>query len=468
MAIHSIEQGEMQLAVPIGQAGTGKQLTHILALKTSPGWNVAEGSIAEWRFQGVMEKDGQVLLYGPPVGGVVLESVIGLPLPSAIPYLARLVEALQVLRDRQVPSFPFALDSVLFPRAGGVVFLPPEVFREIRAVRTFESTRDCFEVLNHPDRSGEALASFAIAAILYRVSTGRFPFTGDTAEEIHEQVRKLQVVPPDDLSPGLDPEVSAMVMAGLGRSRRAPAGLGEWFASLADWEKRAILRHPTTEERERALRESGSRRQVSEKSFHRRLFWEKNWKIVAIVAAAVICVGVVLGSIVRNVTAPRPTKGFPPEKVVETFYAGMNSLDHTAMQACVVGAAGQGEINETITLFVTSRVVMGYEGKANIVSAAEWDSQGRPKLDPGVNVYGVTGLSLTREQGGDSTPVFLARYEKWSPASAPDTGKMPSGDEQPRTQEQRIVDRVLLKKDRADWVIYKIERLQSEQVPLPP
>ena len=48
---------------------------------------------------------------------------------------------------------------------------------------------------------------------------------------------------------------------------------------------------------------------------------------------------------VKNVLAPRVTRGYAPDKVVQTFYTSMNTLDHSTMQACVVGGAGGGEIN---------------------------------------------------------------------------------------------------------------------------
>ena len=102
----------------------------------------------------------------------------------------------------------------------------------------------------------------------------------------------------------------------------------------------------------------------------------------------------------KNVLAPRVTHGYTARRVAETFYASMNTLDQAAMQACVTGRAGKGEIDEAMTLYVTSRVTQGYEGHSNIINAAEWDKAGRPPIVPPMTLYGVTGLSVTAEKGG--------------------------------------------------------------------
>ena len=62
--------------------------------------------------------------------------------------------------------------------------------------------------------------------------------------------------------------------------------------------------------------------------------------MAAVVAAAAIAAGALAGTVLKNVLAPRVTRGYAPDKVVQTFYTSMNTLDHSTMQACVVGGAG--------------------------------------------------------------------------------------------------------------------------------
>jgi hypothetical protein len=461
-----MDQGKRHLAVAVGTSTQGTALTRILALRSSPGWIVRGPEISEWRFEGVKEQEGTLYLYGPFESGMLLSEVLSLPLARALPFVARLANALSLLSDRKPGWFPLQADAILFTDTEAVLFLPPEIHREIRDLRTFEANRDTFESINHPDLRGELLAAFEIASILYRVVTGRFAITGPDAEEIHEQARKLAIIPPGRLVPELSPEVSDLIMAGLGRGRSGLVTLQEWSKKLAAWQSGEIFRTISVEEKARLLSDAETREINSTRSFRRRKFWEKNWKVVAVAAAGVIVLGAVFGTIISNALAPRVTRGFAPQKVVETFYTSMNSLDHMTMQACVISRAGQGEINEATTLYVTSRVTQGYEGRSNIVSASEWDKGGRPVLTSPQMLYGVTGFSMSQEKGLPA-PVFLVHYDKWNPASPPDTGKMPSLDAIPQSEGHHVVDRVWLKQDKGDWVIDKIDRLSADILPAP-
>jgi hypothetical protein len=458
-----VEQGVRHLALLVGRAGKSGSLGRILALKGSPGWLVGE-TIREWRFEGVTQKGTDLLLYGSFVPGRPLDSILDLPLAEALPYLSRLVEALVRVSEKAVPPFSLQADAILFTDDGGTLFLPPELFREVRGQRTYQANKDAYEAINHPDLKGEALLSFSIAALLYRVITKRFPFTGASAEDIHEQARKLELAAPDRLAPELIPEISSLVMAGLGRANRAQVTLREWAAALRGLQGRELYRSIEPDERERVLRETEAEQEGSDKKFRRSVFWRKNWKLIAVVAAVVIAVGLGAGSILSNVLAPRPTHGFAPRKVVETFYLAMNSLNTTLMEACVVNKAGRAETGEVTNLYVISRVTTAYEGRASIVPADEWDRNGRPALDPALTVYGVTGLSIV-EEAGEPAPVFRVDYEKWAPARSPDDDASPSSPPTgPRFEGRKIADRVSLRQDKGDWVIFSIERISSDPI----
>ncbi len=460
------DAGELHLAVTLGTATRGSALTRILALRGSPGWIAGPAGIREWRYEGVIEREGTVSLIGPHVPGVSLEKALTLPAGEALPLIAHLVRALLQLSQSRAGWFAVQSDSVICTDDGGVLFLPPVLDRELRDLRTFEANRETFESLNHPDLRGEALAAFTAAAVLYRVFTGRFPFGGADPEELHSQVRNLEIQSPSSLVPGLDGEASDLVMAGLGRSRRGPATLSQISEGLDRWKAHELVQPLSDGQRQTALRAAESREQSAGRSFRRRRFWQRNWRFAAIVAAAAILLGAVGGTILKNVLAPRVTRSFSPSRVVETFYSSMNTLDHTTMQACVVGSAGRGEIDEVTTLYVTSRVTQGYEGRSSIVSAADWDTAGRPPLVPPSSLYGVTGLSVNEEKGAPA-PVFLVRYEKWNPAPPPDTVGGSAVDYIPQSEGHAVTDRVWMKLDKGDWVISQIDRVGKTDLPAP-
>jgi hypothetical protein len=449
------------LAMPLGEKAPGRSLSKVTALSGTPGWIVTGNRIAEWRFDGFLEKDGTTYLCGPYVPGRSLESIVPLPLKEALPFVARLSAALALLSERQIPLFPLQTDSVWFCGDGGVLFFPPDVVREVRGLRTAEANLDAFEAVNHPDLKGEELASYSIAAIFYRVSTGSFPFAGSSAELIHEEARKRAILPPDKAVPGLSAELSELIMSGLGRGRDR-IGLQVWKEKTEAWMGVELFTEPSAEEKARILREAAAERSRTNRRFKRSVFFEKNRIRIAIAAVIFVAVCVGAGYMIKNALAPRVTHGLSPADVVRLYYTSMNTFDHDTMSVCVIGKAGQEDITETMNVYILSRITLGYEGKSNIAGAAEWDKAGRPELPPTMGVYGVTGLAVTQEKG-EPEPVLTARYVKWRPVSkdlpADPNAPSPPG---PSFEGRTVTDRLTMAQDRGDWVIKKLERLTDE------
>ena len=310
------DAGKPHLAVTLGTGQRGAALTRILALKGSPGWIAGASGVGEWHYEGVIEREGTVSLVGPYVPGVTLEKALSFPVAEALPLIARLVSALLQLSESRAGWFAVQSDLVIFTDDGSVLFLPPVLDREVRDLRTFEANRETFESLNHPDLRGEARAAFTAAAALFRIFTGRFPFWGADPEEMHSQVRNLEIQSPSSLAPGLDAEVSDLVMAGLGRGRQGPATLSRISEGLARWKAGELVRPLSDGERQAALLAAESREQSAGRSFRRRRFWQRNWRFAAIAAAVAILVGALGGTILKNVLAPRVTRGFSPREVV--------------------------------------------------------------------------------------------------------------------------------------------------------
>jgi hypothetical protein len=217
-------------------------------------------------------------------------------------------------------------------------------------------------------------------------------------------------------------------------------------------------------EREQILQRARKEEEKIGRAYRRKVFWQKHWKTVGIVAVAVVVVGGLAGSLLKNILAPRETRGFSPEQVVEAFYQSMNDLNHTLMEDCVVEGAGKQTIREVVNIYVLSRVSLGYEGRSHVIDADEWDAQGRPELSPPETVYGATDLVVLQERG-EPEPVFQVSYTKWMPEPGQDPGADSAGStglsemEGPRFTGLEITERVYLKLDRNDWVIYRFEPL---------
>jgi hypothetical protein len=212
-------------------------------------------------------------------------------------------------------------------------------------------------------------------------------------------------------------------------------------------------------ERQTLLAKAQEHKEKASRSFRSSVFFEKNGRIILVGLAALVVVAAVATSILRNVLAPRVTAGFSAQQVVEAFYKSIGPLDHATMEDCVVDGAGKTEINEAINLFVISRQTIAYEGKSYIVDATEWEAKGRKPVASPSFVHGVAGLQLTRERG-EPEPVFVASYERYARAfedQAIETAPAVNG--------RKVTDRLYLRQDKADWVIFRIARLRSEPLP---
>ena len=164
--------------------------------------------------------------------------------------------------------------------------------RELRDLRPFAAIRETYECLNHPDLRGPARAAFSFSACLFRITTGRFPFSGNDAGDLHEQVRNLEIQPPASLVPGLDQDVSDTIMAGLGRGTRGTVSPAEIEQALRRWEGRDLVHALSDKMRQSALAAAGAQEASAERSFRRRRFWRKNWRMAAIIAGAAVLAGI--------------------------------------------------------------------------------------------------------------------------------------------------------------------------------
>ena len=459
-------EGSTKLAIPTGIKGNEFAITRLLAIKNQPGWVVSNGEVREWKFQGFTERDNAVFLYGENFTGITLYEILETLPKDGFYRFKQLVNSLFTLKSNGITPFEIYSDAIIFNEEGSVLFLPPVLMKNINGTRPLPFKIESYEILNNPDLKGEKRLCHSLAIMLYRILTEQFPFQGKSEEEIHDQMRNMDILQPNLIVPELSEEVSQWIYRNLTNKSEDSAGidLNAWYENMKKWKRENLYREITMEERRQLLESAEEKRKKAEKTYRRRVFWERNWKTVLIVSLIVIISGAVLGSILKNVFSPRKTRGFSPIQVVEAFYDSLNKLDTITLEDCVIGDAGKQEKNEVTNLYVISRVSMGYEGKSHIIPAPAWEKAGRPELKPPNAVYGVLNLKIQRISS-EPKPVFLATYEKWLPLSKEEI-KGEEGREAGKNQPDRgytgyrVKDRLFLKKDRGDWVIFRIERLE--------
>ncbi len=477
-------KGKEVLAIGTGITGNEFALTRLTALKKEPGWIVQEDSIEEWRIDGFMEQEGEIFLYGPSFKGKTLFEVLEnsdeslhdetseisnpktfSPKDSILNKIKLLLNAILKLREKNLEIPRIYSDGVLFSDNGSILFLPFNLIKNINATRPIAFKVETYDYINNPSLDGEEAICFTIGVCLYRALTSLFPYEGKTEEEVHDKIRNLKILPPHLRTPGLKKDVSKYVLKLINiENEQSKISLTECYSTINSWDSKTIVEKISEEQKNRIGEEAKRTQEKNYKTFKRKLFWQRNRKTIAIATVIVIIVGTISGSILKNVLAPRKTRGFKPYKVAETFYESMNNLDTQMIQDCVIDKAGKQEVNEVTYLYVISRVSKGYEGKSYLIPAPKWDKMGRPKLNPPDTVYGVLNLNI-KEVSGEPNPVFIATYEKWFPISTEEEDfKNPQPTSKPNYAGKKITDKLFLKKDKKDWVIYKIERLSEKSL----
>lgn len=448
------ERGERLLAFPASDKLSS--LAKRSALQEARGWIVRGAEVSDWRFSGYLRRDGGLLVAGPHVDGELLAAVLQRPPAVALAALARVAGALRLLQQEHGFDQPLQLNGVYLLADGGVLIFPPPVVRQLTETHSPAAMLAAAGRLNHPDLAAGERLSVTLAILCYRAVTGGYPFPAAREDDLRTQMRRLEVVPARLRAPGTDGGLSALMDRALrpGRNERRPA-LEEWTAALERVTREPEAPPPDAAAAAALQAEARELQQKYEVTFRRRVFLQRNLRTIVVVSVAALALGGILGSIIANQFRPRATRGFSPRQVVEVFYASMGALDHTTMEDAVIDDAGQGLINEAVNLFVISRVTQGYEGRSNIVDAAEWVAGGKPELPAGVGVYGASDLEIAAEQGAPQ-PVFRVTYLMWRPGG--DDGSGPRGALQrgvPRSE------RVFLRQDRGDWVIFQFQEIDG-------
>jgi len=441
----------IDLEIPLSHFLNVANFKKMVDIGAEKGYLVKDGAATEWSFTGFKYRDGAPVLHGPPARGVPLDAALERPRDEALAAAAEVVRALAALEGvaEKIEIYP---DSVWLLEDGGVLFLPAEVFRKIRLLSDDEYKARCSRLNDPYATEARGRLSHCVGAMLYRALTGVYPYDGKDLDEIHARIRQRKVMPPHLLFPGLQKDISDLFCRFF--EKKVPLSIAEWKQTVDD-RLSGVATESQSGEEEASL--AGQREKLVghlDRGLKRRLFLEKYGKTLIIAAVVVVAAGITAGFIVSNAMKPRLTAGFPPLKVVESYYQAIDALNPELMRDCVKGNTAAGEIQQTEIMFISTRQVEYYTHQNYRLRASEWLKLGRPRVNPPSYVEGVAGLTV-KEISGGSEPVYEAEYERWEhvPVGGGGKGFYEEG--------FRVKDRLTLVKDSQGWLIDKIDRLEN-------
>ena len=304
---------------------------------------------------------------------------------------------------------------------------------------------------NHPDAENEAQFSFILGVLAYKLLTKGLPFKGTSITEIREKMRSSHPVQIELLVPGIKKRISSLINRAL---TLKDVKLTEWADILQVWKNESALNAINEEERLKLQKTAVIIQNKRETLFKRKQFIYRNWKVMAIIAAAFIFIISFAIQPIRNAMEPPITTGMSAEEVVETYYNAIIDMDVEIMEDCIKKGIAKNDINEVTQLFVISRVRKGYEGTSGLVSAQDWNNGVITKLEQGEQVYGIANLVIT--PSGNLT--YNANYIRWYP-NIPDDADLNTVLPPIKVY---VKDILTLEKEKDVWIIVNLERITKE------
>ena len=449
--------GEVLLGVDTGIPANSPTLRRLAGQKRKPGHIVHGKLVEQWTPKGFVEHNGKVHVTGPFTPGRLVLTVLATDGVERLGALRRIADAYSAVIEHGEPVDTIHTRSMLLLDDGGALVLPPDITKAIREHQSYSQRIEGMERYNHPDWTPEQNIGFFLAAASYQIMTGHFAYDADDEEELHARVRMGSVIPASARDVTIKPEISDFLHRTLTTNEPA-LDLAGWAARLDAWRQNGFTERLTDEQR--AERQSAAAQTVQrvEKSFQRKELVRRNGRKALIIAAIVIVVGSIPGTIIYNALQPRSTAGLPADEVVRVFYTSINTLDHMIMEDAVIDGAGRPLIREVMNLFVLDRQRMSVEMQSGFVDAQQWRDVGMPALDAGRVPYGVANLELTALASPAGEHWFQADFERWLPDydAAEAGGNVIAG-----YQNREIVR---LRQDRDDWVIYEFEQILQERL----
>ncbi len=414
-----------------------------------PGISWSGTETVSWPLINIAVQDNEIIPYGEWREGKTLAD--SSPDTGMLLDTARFFQNLLV--SNRVPG-KIPATGLYYTGEHEIILFPEYVLDLIASHQDDTYTVQFIDTYNHPELQGEQALCFTLGVMAYKMITGKFPFFERDSTTMRESIRRKEPLPPDYTVPGVRKDFSELILSSIKPSSQGAASLSVWVDMLISVQRTGYIKKVDRTAAERLLKEGESRSKKNERSFRRKLFFARNWKLIAGIAAGVLFAGIVLSAPLRKILSPPVTKGFPAIQVVRLYYESINKLDTETMSTCVKGGAGKDDIKEATGIFVISRVRTGYEGKSGFILARDWLQKGSPPLKPGETIYGITGLSVIRLS--DST--FQADYTKWTteiPSNS--AGKVVSG----KPVRTHITDLLHLVRKRGTWFIDSIRRSKT-------
>ncbi|TVR69140.1 MAG: hypothetical protein EA427_08915 [Spirochaetaceae bacterium] len=440
------------LGIRTGMEPRGYVARQVTALARRGAVLFEEGHPSPWPIHRVTPFEGEFYLLGPWLEGETLEELLpsgGTGTGSVPVWLTAFLRAtLQSLDDPDL--HPGNIRTCLITRNNGVLLYNLDLARELnRSIPAKERARVHGPYADERLEGGAGRA-FQAAAVLYHALCG-------TAPEARNEEGTSVVTPVHQRNPLVHQPIAEALDLILGGDSREEARLLSGIRKTLETNRGRWLDDVSPEAVEERREAARNRKSVQKQTRKRRSFWRRNRARLLAGALALIVVGSIPVTILRNHLKPPLTEGLGPMELIEGYYRAWTELDHLFMEDAVARGVSRDTIREVTNIYVIDRVQAAHAMHGRLIPPEDWMEAGRP----GERVpYGVSDLEVTILLREENVVRAQARYYLWRPAS----------DEEGLNAVLRVAaeDHLELHPTRYGWEIGEIRTRESgaERIPL--
>jgi len=398
---------------------------HLMSGEKQPGFIFSDGMLRKWYWDGIRTVDGVKHVYFSKLRLTSFSRISTTHRKKALSLLidlaAALLQAPKGFADLQVGIIQ--MYRIFIVDDDKLLLLPPDL-ADVFNIYMADSERyiECSAYAKGGTEEGFALVR-QFGALLYEALTGISPYEDRNIRDHQYKELPLSIFK-DELFPSLDEKtigfINFILHARTTEQRdimgnRRPEENLEWFVEHArecTWD----VDNLTEEERKAAVDRvfaSGEVERFMTRTIEgakRHNFWRLWGTVITSTIIAIILFFAFFFSMLKNYLAPPTVKGMDQVGVITSFYDAQNSLDAERLTEALKGCKAPQE-TEVINLFVNTRTRNAYENIDVVIRADRWVEAGKPAIEKGKFIYGVSDLKITQLEEN----VYRAEYLFYTP-----------------------------------------------------
>lgn len=380
---------------------------HLMQGEKKSGMIISKGNISPWYWEGMVPEGGYRYIYFPKLELSSLKDLSSLKRSHALEIVRNIAIGLNSASSDflNLETGIFPLYRIFIVNDADVLLLPPDVGNILSLTLEPVERQKCVNHLIKPSAEKGYLLILEMAELLYYALSGYLPY----ADEDTRRARYKEFPVSDVnkvLDAGLDEKTLGFISVSLGakaQQMRDIMGNGSaekalsWFIKNTEdlaWNLRTEQRKVVKPKVKGSLAYIEYKEKTEKKAKFNNFMRIKG---TAIIISVVVILAVILiaGDYIKNLLAPPTTKDYDQEEIVAYVYRMQNELNAAELSTCTKGTKMPQE-NEVTNLFVTTRVREAYEFKTVVVPADRWVAEGKPAIQEGQMVYGVSEYEIER------------------------------------------------------------------------